>query len=140
MLDATQSEDASSTETATDTSGAEAATDNSPSRVEDAEFMASLESCIRESMVTGKVDFEEIASKMCISRTHLNRKVKSITGGTTSDLVLNIRISTAKELLRSTSLPVWEIAEKCGINDPAYFSTLFKKAVGKSPGQYRSET
>lgn len=138
-LDVAQSEGASSTGTADDTSGADASSDASPSRVEDDEFMAALEARIRESMVTGKVDFEEIASTMCISRTHLNRKIKSITGGTTSDLVLNIRISTAKELLRSTSLPVWEIAEKCGINDPAYFSTLFKKAVGKSPGQYRNE-
>lgn len=138
-LDVAQSEGASSTGTADDTSGADASSDAAPSRVEDDEFMAALEARIRESMVTGKVDFEEIASTMCISRTHLNRKIKSITGGTTSDLVLNIRISTAKELLRSTSLPVWEIAEKCGINDPAYFSTLFKKAVGKSPGQYRSE-
>ena len=138
-LDVAQSEGASSTGTADDTSGADASSDAAPSRVEDDEFMAALEARIRESMVTGKVDFEKIASTMCISRTHLNRKIKSITGGTTSDLVLNIRISTAKELLRSTSLPVWEIAEKCGINDPAYFSTLFKKAVGKSPGQYRSE-
>lgn len=138
-LDVAQSEGASSTGTADDTSGADASSDAAPSRVEDDEFLAALEARIRESMVTGKVDFEEIASTMCISRTHLNRKIKSITGGTTSDLVLNIRISTAKELLRSTSLPVWEIAEKCGINDPAYFSTLFKKAVGKSPGQYRSE-
>lgn len=138
-LDVAQSEGASSTGTVDDTSGADASSDAAPSRVEDDEFMAALEARIRESMVTGKVDFEEIASTMCISRTHLNRKIKSITGGTTSDLVLNIRISTAKELLRSTSLPVWEIAEKCGINDPAYFSTLFKKAVGKSPGQYRSE-
>ena len=75
---------------------------------------------------------------MCISRTHLNRKVKSITGVTTTDLVLNIRISTAKELLLGTSLPVWEVAHKCGIDDPTYFSTLFKKAVGKTPVQFRN--
>ena len=90
-------------------------------------------------MDSGKVDFEEIASRMCISRTHLNRKVKSITGGTTSDLVLSYRISKAKELLLTTDLPVWEVAEQCGISDPAYFCTLFKKAVGKSPGQLRKE-
>ena len=90
-------------------------------------------------MDSGKVDFEDIASRMCISRTHLNRKVKSITGGTTSDLVLSYRIAKAKELLLSTDLPVWEVAEQCGISDPAYFSTLFKKAVGKSPGQLRKE-
>ena len=106
---------------------------------EDSEFIENLGALIREAMDSGKVDFEDIASRMCISRTHLNRKVKSITGGTTSDLVLSYRIAKAKELLLSTDLPVWEVAEQCGISDPAYFSTLFKKAVGKSPGQLRKE-
>lgn len=106
---------------------------------EESEFIENLGALIREAMDSGKVDFEEIASRMCISRTHLNRKVKSITGGTTSDLVLSYRISKAKELLLTTDLPVWEVAEQCGISDPAYFCTLFKKAVGKSPGQLRKE-
>ncbi len=106
---------------------------------EESEFIENLGALIREAMDSGKVDFEEIASRMCISRTHLNRKVKSITGGTTSDLVLSYRIAKAKELLLTTDLPVWEVAEQCGISDPAYFSTLFKKAVGKSPGQLRKE-
>ena len=106
---------------------------------EESEFIENLGALIREAMDSGKVDFEDIASRMCISRTHLNRKVKSITGGTTSDLVLSYRIAKAKELLLTTDLPVWEVAEQCGISDPAYFSTLFKKAVGKSPGQLRKE-
>lgn len=106
---------------------------------EENEFIEKLGEFIREAMDSGKVDFEDIASRMCISRTHLNRKVKSITGGTTSDLVLSYRIAKAKELLLSTDLPIWEVAEQCGISDPAYFSTLFKKAVGKSPGQLRKE-
>lgn len=105
----------------------------------DKAFLDSLETLIRQEMQNGKVDFEEIASKMCISRTHLNRKVKSITGGTTTDLVLGIRISTAKELLLGTALPVWEVAHRCGIDDPTYFSTLFKKTVGKTPVQFRND-
>ena len=106
---------------------------------EESEFIENLGALIREAMDSGKVDFEDIASRMCISRTHLNRKVKSITGGTTSDLVLSYRIAKAKELLLTTDLPVWEVAEQCGISAPAYFCTLFKKAVGKSPGQLRKE-
>ena len=105
----------------------------------DAKFIESLEFLVRQAMVSGKVDFEEIASKMFVSRTHLNRKVKSITGETTSDLVQRIRISTAKDLLRNSALPIWEVAQKCGINDAAYFSTLFKKSVGKTPAQYRND-
>lgn len=105
----------------------------------DKAFLQSLETQIRQEMQTGKVDLEEVASRMCMSRTHLNRKVKSITGSTTTDLVLDIRISTAKELLLNTNLPVWEVAHKCGIDDPTYFSTLFKKTVGKTPVQFRND-
>ena len=105
----------------------------------DEAFMEVLEGHIRDAMQTGKVDFEDIASKMCISRTHLNRKVKAITGGTTSELVQSIRLYTAKNLLLTTDLPVWEIAHRCGIDDPTYFSTLFKKATGKTPVQFRNE-
>lgn len=105
----------------------------------DEAFMEVLEGHIRDAMQTGKVDFEDIASKMCISRTHLNRKVKAITGGTTSELVQSLRLYTAKNLLLTTDLPVWEIAHRCGIDDPTYFSTLFKKATGKTPVQFRNE-
>lgn len=101
-------------------------------------FMQTLENFIREEMQSGKVDFEVIASKMCMSRAHLNRKVKSITDGTTSDLVVRIRISRAKELLSKTNMPIWEVARSCGIEDPAYFSSLFKKNVGKTPNQFRN--
>lgn len=105
----------------------------------DEAFMEVLEGHIKDAMLTGKVDFEDIASKMCISRTHLNRKVKAITGGTTSELVQSIRIYTAKNLLLTTDLPVWDVAHRCGIDDPTYFSTLFKKATGKTPVQFRNE-
>lgn len=105
----------------------------------DKTFLKALEMHIRQAMKSGKVDLEDIASKMCISRTHLNRKVKSITGKTTSEFVLGIRISTAKELLLTTGLPVWEVSARCGIEDPTYFSTLFKKSIGKTPAQFRNE-
>ena len=110
-----------------------------PESIADSEFMEKLGACIGQAMKSGKIDIEEIASRMCISRTHLNRKVKSITGQTTSDLVLSYRISEAKDLLLNTGLPIWEVAERCGIQDPAYFSTLFRKAVGKSPAQFRND-
>lgn len=102
------------------------------------EFLKRLADVSRDVFSTGSLDYELVASRMGLSRAHLNRKVKVLTGCTTSDFILAIRISTAKELLRGTSIPVWEIALKCGFGDQAYFSTTFKKMVGCTPLQYRN--
>ena len=47
------------------------------------------------------------------------------------------RLSRACRLLRETSLPVGEIARRCGIPDYNYFSKIFKRSVGVSPRDYR---
>lgn len=46
------------------------------------------------------------------------------------------RIEKAKDLLSSTSLKVYEIAEKVGYSNAEYFSRIFKKITGKSPNSY----
>lgn len=102
------------------------------------EFLHRLTEIVLEVIPEGNVDYELIASRMCISRAHLNRKVKALAGCTTTDFILAIRISRAKELLRGTSIPVWEVAQKCGFSDNTYFSTLFKKTVGCTPVQFRN--
>ncbi|MNI91371.1 HTH-type transcriptional regulator YesS [compost metagenome] len=52
--------------------------------------------------------------------------------------LLHIRMEAAKELLRTTDLKAFEIAEKVGYQEPNYFSFSFKKHVGVSPKEYRS--
>ena len=74
---------------------------------------------------------------MCLSRAQLNRKVKAITGLTTTEFVLNIRISVAKQLLDTTKMPIYEVSMACGIDNVTYFNTIFKKSVGMTPLQYR---
>jgi len=50
----------------------------------------------------------------------------------------NLRIKTAQELLRFTSLPIHEVSAQTGFRDPLYFSRCFKRNVGLSPRQYRT--
>lgn len=85
----------------------------------------------------GDVDYDVLAGQFCITRTQLNRKIKAVTGLTTTELILQLRIALAKELLDTTDCPVWEISAKCGMENDSYFMTLFKKATGMTPLQYR---
>jgi two-component system response regulator YesN len=51
-----------------------------------------------------------------------------------------IRMRKAKELLRSTTLRSFEIADQIGYNDPHYFSYVFRKQTGLSPKEYRLQS
>ena len=70
--------------------------------------------------------------------TQLNRKVKAVTGYTTTEYILQIRISMAKQLLVKTDYSIGDIAARIGIEDVAYFSSLFKKSTGKTPTAFRN--
>lgn len=94
---------------------------------------------VHKYMEKGKLNYDQIASEMSVGRAQLNRKLKAITGLTTKDYILQLRISQAKSLLLDTSLTVSEIAYRCGMDDPNYFSTLFRKATGMTPLAFRSQ-
>jgi AraC-like DNA-binding protein len=55
-------------------------------------------------------------------------------------LMMRVRLSYAKRLLKADTLkPIGEVAVKCGFDDLAYFSRIFKQAFGLTPSQYRKQ-
>ena len=106
----------------------------------DKAFVDKFVSVVHKYMEKGKLDYDQIASEMAVGRAQLNRKLKAITGLTTKDYILQLRISQAKNLLLDTGLTVSEIAYRCGMDDPNYFSTLFRKATGMTPLAFRSHS
>lgn len=65
---------------------------------------------------------------------HLFKKHKGIS---TQKYILNLRIEQAKKLLKTSYLSITDIALMSGFDNSNYFSTAFKKEVGKSPSEYR---
>lgn len=80
---------------------------------------------------------EKLAAEVHVSNSYLSRLFKKEQGMTLSNYIQTIRLQEAKELLSSTNLKTYEIAEKVGISDPVYFSKLFKRAEGLSPKEFR---
>lgn len=78
-----------------------------------------------------------LADEMCVTVTQLNRKIKAISGLSTSSYVLITRLNKAKKLLVSSHKPIGDIAMDCGFDDFAYFSKVFKKEFGITPSQYQ---
>jgi AraC-like DNA-binding protein len=73
------------------------------------------------------------------SPSHLHNLFKNATGYAPIEYFLRIKIEAASQDLYFSDLPVKDIAIAYGIEDPYYFSRLFKKIVGVSPVKYRSQ-
>jgi len=82
---------------------------------------------------------KQIAEKFSVSESHLARQFKQATGYSLTDYIVRRRMQCAAQLLRSTSLPVAHIAERCGYLQDAFFSRSFRKLYGLSPRAYRQE-
>lgn len=80
---------------------------------------------------------QSVARKVYMTPTYLSLLFKTNTGKTFIEHLTDIRIDKAKEMLRTTHLKNYEVAEKVGYRDPRYFSQIFKKKVGVSPSEYR---
>ena len=102
------------------------------------EFLNKLSDEVYNKMKMGHVDSEILASAMCMSTSQLRRKVFAITGEKLSNFILQIRLSYAKQLLdRHIDLPIGDVAARCGFEDAAYFSRIFKNMFQETPSQYR---
>jgi len=78
-----------------------------------------------------------IANELNIAPSYLSRKFSSEQGCTVTEYINKIRMEIAIELMRNTDMLVYEIAEKVGIGDTAYFSNLFKRYTGTSPQKFK---
>ena len=70
---------------------------------------------------------------------HLNRLFLRHTGTSIHRYILGIRIDAAKELLLNTENSMAQIAETVGFNSNTHFSSYFRKWVGITPQEFRTQ-
>lgn len=104
----------------------------------DRQFLDKLNGFIQNHLQDGGLSIESLASEMCITRGQLNRRVKTITGATTQQYVLRLRLEQAMQLLQTSELTISEIGYRCGFEDATSFSRAFKRTFGQPPTQYRN--
>ncbi|MEK5037379.1 AraC family transcriptional regulator [Sporosarcina sp. FSL K6-3457] len=83
------------------------------------------------------ITLESIAEALNYNMQYLSRQFKRQTGRSPIAYLLEIRIEKAQELLLHTNATVQEIADYVGYTDPLYFSRLFKKHTGVTPGNFK---
>lgn len=102
-------------------------------------FLLKLNSFISCNLSLSGLNSEMIADHMCLSRSQLNRKVKSITGIGTSSYINQSRLVYARLLLSDSEKAIGDIVLLCGFESASYFTKLFKEKFGMTPSQYRKE-
>ena len=85
------------------------------------------------------ISLKDIADAVSLSPNHFHTVFKATCRMTPREYLINRRISAAKEMLWDTDKVIPEIAEKCGFGCQQYFTQIFKKQTGITPGKYRKQ-
>jgi two-component system response regulator YesN len=95
---------------------------------------------IRSHYEESDISIGRVCQHLHISTGYFSSIFKKEMKMTFVSYLLQIRLEAAKELLRSTELKAFEIAEKIGFADPNYFSFCFRKKYGQSPKEYKNSS
>jgi AraC-like DNA-binding protein len=97
----------------------------------------SIVNFINNNLHRGDLGVELLTRVTGLGRTQLYEKFRDHHLSSPAQYIRDVRITKAKHLLRSTELPVSQIAFAVGFEDPLYFSRVFSKLIEKSPTEYR---
>jgi len=80
---------------------------------------------------------EQLVEVARVSKRSLIRHFNNTTGASPMRYLQRIRITKARDLLRSQERTVTQVAMETGFNDPAYFAYVFRRHTGTTPTEYR---
>lgn len=107
-------------------------TSNSPEE----KFIARLIAIIESRMDDPEFGVDSLVDEIGMSRSVLYKKVQTLTNYSVADLIKEMRLKKAAELLKQPSMSVADVAFSVGFNDRKYFSKEFKKQFEMSPSEF----
>ncbi|MFK5983189.1 MAG: response regulator [Flavobacteriaceae bacterium] len=102
----------------------------------DEKFLTKIQKILDNNLVESSFTIEEFSKEIGMSRMQLHRKLKALTGLTTSEFIRSQRLKLAITLLKNSDSSVSEIGYSVGFNNHAYFSKCFKETYKCSPTEY----
>ncbi len=103
----------------------------------DEQFMGRLHQIIEAHLHVDLPDMVQISALMHMSRTQLHRRIKNITGLSTTNYIREYKLKLALKELEKGTGTVAEIAEQFGFGSLPYFSRSFKKSFGVNPSDIK---
>ena len=99
-------------------------------------FLDSVKEAIGRNIANEKYGIDPLADELRISRSQLHRKIKALSGMSTSEFVNLVRIQKAEHLISNGKHTLSDVAHLVGFSNHSYFSQCFKKVYGVSPKDY----
>ena len=103
-------------------------------------FMKKMNDIIEENINNPKLNINLLADKLCISRSGLFSKIKSISGTTPNEMIQVLRMKKAAQLLATKQYRINEVCYMVGYSNPSYFAKCFSKQFGKKPAEFIAES
>jgi AraC-like DNA-binding protein len=100
--------------------------------------MTKIREYIQDNL-SGDIQINDLVHLTGICRTQFLRRFKATLGVTPHQLVIEMRLQKAKELLADRGLSVAEIAEQCGFSDATHLATTFRRLLKSSPRAWRAQ-
>ncbi|MCL6219712.1 hybrid sensor histidine kinase/response regulator transcription factor [Zunongwangia pacifica] len=94
---------------------------------------------VNKNIGNSDLNVEMLAGELGISRVHLYRKLKQLTNQSAGELITNIRLKQAANLIISSTTNISEVAYAVGFTSTSKFSTKFKDLYGMTPSNYRKK-
>ena len=102
-------------------------------------LMERIMKSVNRNLSNSDFNVDMLTQEVGISRAQLHRKMKELTGISTSEFIRNIRLEQAARLLREQKVNVTQVAYTVGFSNLAHFSTIFRKHFGISPSEYADQ-
>ena len=104
----------------------------------DKDFLERMQRIIEENFANPDLNVNFLADKMCISRSRLFAKIKTLADVSPNDMIQIVRLKKAAQLLAEGNMKVSEVCYTVGFNNPSYFSKCFYKQFGVRPTEVKN--
>ena len=102
----------------------------------DEQFLKRIQDVLDNKLIESSFTIEEFSKAVGLSRMQLHRKLKALTGLSTSEFIRSQRLKLAAQLLKKSEINVSQVGYSVGFNDHSYFSKCFKEIYHCTPTEY----
>ncbi|MFB6343500.1 substrate-binding domain-containing protein [Saccharicrinis sp. FJH62] len=102
----------------------------------DRKFLNKISQIVEEHLEKEELTVEELSQRLGLSRVHVYRKIKKLTGMSVSEFVRSVKLKLSLNLIKTSGKTISEIAYEVGFSSPSYFTKCFKDQFGISPSEF----